>query len=191
MKDIESKADSLAKQADGNCELSSAKNTLNQVEQYAKAEAIRDEAEAKRQQLKNQPIDTVVVPQMNPILIKAPVKKIEEVKKNSLVPKVELPKENFFDEPKKDDSFDKEEEKTSESLDDLADRIIAIAEKMGDTIELDGIVKLKVPANKILAEELQIPESSLGDKLRLMEAKNILTLKPWGGGSKRGRYLES
>ncbi|MBD3794945.1 MAG: hypothetical protein IE881_03205 [Epsilonproteobacteria bacterium] len=53
------------------------------------------------------------------------------------VPKVELPKENFFDEPKKE---------VSETLEALSDRIIAIAEKMEDnTINIDGVIKLKLP----------------------------------------------
>jgi hypothetical protein len=184
LKDIESKADSLAKQADGNCELRSAKNTLNQVEQYAEAEAIRDEAEAKRQQLKNQPIDTVIIPPMNPTLIKVPKKEEPKaIKKNPLVPKVELPKDNFFDEPKKEES---------ETLEALSDRIIAISEKMEDnTIDIDGVIKLKLPTNKILSEELKMSESTLSDKLKMMETQGILVIKSWGGGNKRGRYIES
>jgi DNA-binding transcriptional regulator GbsR (MarR family) len=60
-----------------------------------------------------------------------------------------------------------------------------------NTIDINGDIKLKLPTNKILSEELKMSESTLSDKLKLMETQGVLVIKSWGGGNKRGRYVES
>jgi hypothetical protein len=179
-KDTEQESDSISKLSHGNCEVAKAKNDVKLAQQQKEAEEYKKEAQKIRDELENPPIEVAVIPPME-LSNKKAVKQFKPIE--SLTPKVELPKENFFDEPKKEES---------ETLEALSDRIIAIAEKMEDnTIDIDNVIKLKLPSNEKLAEELKMSKTTLNDKLKEMETQGILVIKSWGGGNKRGRYIES
>lgn len=180
MKDTEQESDSISKLSHGNCEVAKAKNDVKLAQQQKEAEEYKKEAQKIRDELENPPLEVSITPPME-LSNKKAVKQFKPIE--SLTPKVELPKENFFDEPKKEES---------ETLEALSDRIIAIAENMEDnTIDIDGVIKLKLPSNEKLAEELKMSKTTLNDKLKEMETQGILIIKSWGGGNKRGRYIES
>jgi hypothetical protein len=179
-KDTEQESDSISKLSYGNCEVAKAKNDVKLAQQQKEAEEYKKEAQKIRDSLENPPLEVAVISPLE-LSNKKAVKQFKPI--DSLTPKVELPKENFFDEPKKEES---------ETLETLSDRIIAISEKTEDnTIDINGDIKLKLPTNKILSEELKMSESTLSDKLKLMETQGVLVIKSWGGGNKRGRYVES